>query len=353
MDIYLTALNTYIYQTFGNISIDILVSGGSALIIGHNFRQCTEDIDTYIKSNVDLSKCIKAVSRDYSIPDDWMNSDFVKSPSFSIKLTHKADIKSYGCLNVHYNWDFRKSSEIAQLGFTLFERNSNKEYLTQRGTLIHLKYIFDMPCNRNYPSTIGVALNLEKEMIELRKNCSSAVCFGDFASWSMLCGLKQLVNLYGIRNDGDYKIAADKHLIKLLKSKESLLTLAETLLILMSIYNKELALLFCKTHIDFAEQINFYPYSKKIESIASSAPKELHKDLELYYKSGYCVYKNNGKHRKHKNDILLNYRSLGGNADHQDIIKILLPEVMKHSSCKDVELMKTIVSNLRFYFYRD
>lgn len=102
MDIYLNALNTYIYQTFGNISIDILVSGGSALIIGHNFRQCTEDIDTYIQSNVDLSKCIEAVSRDYSIPDDWMNSDFVKSPSFSTKLTHKAEfIKSYGCLNVY------------------------------------------------------------------------------------------------------------------------------------------------------------------------------------------------------------------------------------------------------------
>lgn len=33
MDIYLSSLNNYIYMTFGNVSIDILVSGGSALII--------------------------------------------------------------------------------------------------------------------------------------------------------------------------------------------------------------------------------------------------------------------------------------------------------------------------------
>lgn len=102
MDIYLQKLNSYIYSMFGNIKVDILVSGGSALIIGHNFRQCTEDVDVFIRSGVDITPCIDAVSRDFSIPDDWMNDDFTKSPSFSKNLTYSADfVKSYGCLDIY------------------------------------------------------------------------------------------------------------------------------------------------------------------------------------------------------------------------------------------------------------
>lgn len=102
MDIYLKSLNDCILRRFGKVQVDMLMAGGSALIVGHNFRIYTENIDAFIKSSVDISICIDEVSSMHSLPSDWINSDFTKSPSFSAKLSDHADfIKSYGVLNVY------------------------------------------------------------------------------------------------------------------------------------------------------------------------------------------------------------------------------------------------------------
>lgn len=102
MNIYLKALNDCIFRRYGNVSVDILIAGESALILGHNFRNATEDIDTYIRSQVDIQPCIDDVKSMFSIPSDWMNSDFTKSPSFSSNLIYTADfVTLYGVLNVY------------------------------------------------------------------------------------------------------------------------------------------------------------------------------------------------------------------------------------------------------------
>lgn len=92
MKIYLEALGECIYRRYGNVTVDILMVGGSALILGHNFRNSTEDIDAYIKSQVDISVCIDEVTKMYSLPSDWMNTGFTNTQSFSENLVYNAEL---------------------------------------------------------------------------------------------------------------------------------------------------------------------------------------------------------------------------------------------------------------------
>lgn len=90
MQIYLEALGESIYRHYGNVTVDILMVGGSALILGHNFRNSTEDIDAYIKSQVDITACIDEITEKYSLPFDWMNTGFTNTESFSVNLLYNA-----------------------------------------------------------------------------------------------------------------------------------------------------------------------------------------------------------------------------------------------------------------------
>lgn len=102
MDTYLESLDKYIYYKYGNINVNIMISGGSALIIGHTFRNCTFDIDAFVDSRFDIKDLIGRVSLDFNIPDDWLNEDFVKTISFSKNLLVKADfLKAYKCIRLY------------------------------------------------------------------------------------------------------------------------------------------------------------------------------------------------------------------------------------------------------------
>lgn len=98
-DIYFNALAVYIQEFYGTIKVKMYVAGGSAIILRHNFRNSTEDIDAYIESlnNIDISFAIHQVAVDYGITEDWINSDFTQSPSASPNLLFGANFyKTFG-----------------------------------------------------------------------------------------------------------------------------------------------------------------------------------------------------------------------------------------------------------------
>lgn len=91
MSIYLEALN--MRMSLYNCTGELLLVGGSCLILGHNFRDCTEDIDAYIKGT-NMIRCINEVREMFSLTEDWLNDDFKKSRSYSDKLLHNAVLVS-------------------------------------------------------------------------------------------------------------------------------------------------------------------------------------------------------------------------------------------------------------------
>lgn len=73
-----------IWSKYGeNISMDILIVGGSALALKYNLRG-TCDIDAEIRtSNIILSECVKETAERIGVYPDFVNSDFMKSYSYS------------------------------------------------------------------------------------------------------------------------------------------------------------------------------------------------------------------------------------------------------------------------------
>lgn len=82
--VYLDCFAQYLYREHNGVlpQINILIVGGAALALKHNFRG-TVDIDAEISFGGAVSKSIQMVSQSYNIPSDWLNWDFQKSHSYS------------------------------------------------------------------------------------------------------------------------------------------------------------------------------------------------------------------------------------------------------------------------------
>lgn len=70
----------------GTKPINIYLVGGAAIMLHFDYRQSTIDFDALFQNNNEMEKAIKQVSDQLSLPIDWLNQDFVNTPSFSSKI---------------------------------------------------------------------------------------------------------------------------------------------------------------------------------------------------------------------------------------------------------------------------
>lgn len=87
LDKYFTDLAKEIKKEFGRDSrFEIIIVGGASIILNYNFRQSTKDIDAYFSAKSGLKDAINRVGDKNGLPNGWLNSDFIKTPSFSTKI---------------------------------------------------------------------------------------------------------------------------------------------------------------------------------------------------------------------------------------------------------------------------
>ncbi|MGL4484601.1 MAG: DUF6036 family nucleotidyltransferase [Anaerovoracaceae bacterium] len=65
---------------------EIVLVGGAAILTGYGFRQATTDIDAIIRASSAMKQAINNVSDKQNLPNGWLNTDFVKSSSYTPKL---------------------------------------------------------------------------------------------------------------------------------------------------------------------------------------------------------------------------------------------------------------------------
>ena len=83
---YLSLLSKEIKKEFGR-NAKFVVVGGAAILLNYDFRLNTMDIDAYISSGGSIKSAIYKIAEDNDLPEDWLNSDFLKTTSFTHKLT--------------------------------------------------------------------------------------------------------------------------------------------------------------------------------------------------------------------------------------------------------------------------
>ena len=66
--------------------IEIIIIGGGSALINYGFRNSTTDIDAIMFEKSISKEASNKVADKYGLPNDWLNSDFERSSSYSSKL---------------------------------------------------------------------------------------------------------------------------------------------------------------------------------------------------------------------------------------------------------------------------
>lgn len=76
----------YRKQNGESIPAEIIIVGGGSIMLNYDFRDFTQDFDIMVSSAGNIKDIIRKVAEEYNLPDDWMNTDFKNTISYSEKL---------------------------------------------------------------------------------------------------------------------------------------------------------------------------------------------------------------------------------------------------------------------------
>ena len=88
IDLYFKELSKE-YKKLGgrNTPVEIVLIGGAAIIESYGFRNMTTDIDAIIPAMGIMKDAINHVGDKFGLPTGWLNADFMKTSSYSPKLS--------------------------------------------------------------------------------------------------------------------------------------------------------------------------------------------------------------------------------------------------------------------------
>lgn len=75
----------------------MVIVGGGSILLNHNFRNTSYDIDSLIYGNSAFKEAIKDVANKNDLPYDWINSDFETTESYSQDLAKVAKLHKTFC----------------------------------------------------------------------------------------------------------------------------------------------------------------------------------------------------------------------------------------------------------------
>lgn len=87
LDLYLRELAKTFRKLNGkSVPAEIILIGGASVLINYSFRDMTHDMDAIIVSSSAMKQAINQVGDKLGLPNGWLNTDFMKTKSYSPKL---------------------------------------------------------------------------------------------------------------------------------------------------------------------------------------------------------------------------------------------------------------------------
>ena len=126
LDRYLSLLaKEYRKRNGTQIHAEIILIGGASVLTNYGFRDMTYDIDAIIHASSCMKDAINTVGDELGLPNGWLNSDFMKTASYSPKL-------------------LQYSKYYKRFGYVLEVRTISGEYLVAMKLMAGRKYKNDM-----------------------------------------------------------------------------------------------------------------------------------------------------------------------------------------------------------------
>lgn len=74
-------------KELGKTPGEIIIVGGGSIMLNYKFRDATQDFDVILNTVSGVDDVIKKFADENGLPRDWMNSDFVRTASYSKMLS--------------------------------------------------------------------------------------------------------------------------------------------------------------------------------------------------------------------------------------------------------------------------
>ncbi len=107
------------------VKAEIILVGGAAVLANYDFRDMTTDVDALIQATSSMKDAINMVGDKYGLPNGWLNADFTRTASYSMKL-------------VQHSQYYRTFSNVLQV------RTVNAEYLVAMKLMSGRQYKHDL-----------------------------------------------------------------------------------------------------------------------------------------------------------------------------------------------------------------
>jgi len=87
LDLYLKELGKELRKLGGrNAQLEIILVGGASILANYSFRDMTHDVDAIVPVSSVTKEAINRVGDKYGLPSGWLNTDFVRTTSYTPRL---------------------------------------------------------------------------------------------------------------------------------------------------------------------------------------------------------------------------------------------------------------------------
>ena len=87
LDMYLKELAKEFKKRNGKeMPAEIILIGGASVLINYGFREMTYDMDAVINASSSMKDAINYVGDKYGLPNGWLNTDFMRTSSYTPKI---------------------------------------------------------------------------------------------------------------------------------------------------------------------------------------------------------------------------------------------------------------------------
>ena len=76
----------YKKQNGTSVPVELVIVGGGSILLNYGFREATQDFDIMVQSLGMIKNVSYRIADLYNLPDNWLNTDFMRTASYSDKL---------------------------------------------------------------------------------------------------------------------------------------------------------------------------------------------------------------------------------------------------------------------------
>ena len=108
-------------KELGKVPGEIIFVGGGSIMLNYKFRDATQDFDVILKTVSGVRDVIAKFADDNDLPRDWMNSDFIKTASYSTVLS---EVSKHFCTLNNGTLEIRTVAGVYLIAMKLMSRRN-------------------------------------------------------------------------------------------------------------------------------------------------------------------------------------------------------------------------------------